>query len=196
MAEGGADASHRSSEAARPTDCYQDNLVQNRSITLYNVMFPIWFLLVFPVAWLVVVPANFVIDSLVLLAGLSWLGIDGKKDVYRRAIVRIVAFGFLSDLAGALLLFATVLSSSVLPTSQLLGDVQRAVSMDPWSHPLGLLIVTAAVAIAGALIYALNLRFALAGTKLAPPTKRRLCVVLAVVTAPWVFYVPSALLYR
>jgi hypothetical protein len=167
-----------------------------RGVTLYNVMFPIWFLLVFPVAWLVVVPINFAIDSAVLLAGLSWLRIADKRGIYRRAILKVVAFGFLSDLVGSLLLLSTIASSSFLSRSDLLDDVQRAVSMNPWSHPLGLLIVTAAVAVAAVLIYTLNRRFAFTGAKVDASAKRRLCVALAIVTAPWVFYFPSALLYR
>jgi hypothetical protein len=167
-----------------------------RGVTLYNVMFPIWFLIAFPVAWLVVLPVNFAVDSAVLLAGLTYLRIDGRRAIYLHSILKVVAFGFLADLAGSLLLFATVLSSSVVTGSRLLDDVQRAVSMNPWSHPLGFLIVTTAVTIAAALIYQLNLRFAFTGAKLDAKARRQLSAALAIVTAPWVFYVPSALLYR
>ena len=167
-----------------------------RSITLYNVLFPIWFILVFPLAWIVVIPANFLIDSAVLVAGLSLLKIDGKRGIYRQTILKVVVVGFLSDLIGSSLLIATLFSSSILPHSQFLSDVQEAVSMNPWGHPLGLLIVTAAVALAGTLIYALNRRFAFRNVKIAAARKHALCLGLAVLTAPWVFYVPSALLYR
>ena len=169
---------------------------RNHGITLYNVLFPIWFLLAFPVTWLIVIPVNFAVDSAVMIAGLSYLRVVGRREVYRRAIIKVVAFGFISDIIGSLLLFATVISSSFLPSSELLNDVQAAVAMNPWSHPLALLIVTAAVGVAGALIYALNFRFAFAGAKLDVRQRRWLCAALAVVTAPWVFYFPSGLLYR
>ena len=37
-----------------------------RETKLYNVMFPVWFLLILPASWIVVIPANFVIDLLAL----------------------------------------------------------------------------------------------------------------------------------
>ena len=38
-----------------------------RDEKLYNVLFPLWFLLLVPISWLIVIPANFVIDPLALL---------------------------------------------------------------------------------------------------------------------------------
>ena len=46
------------------------------SVRCYNVIFPIWFLLLFPVAWLYALPANFIIDSIVLLLALHMLKLD------------------------------------------------------------------------------------------------------------------------
>ena len=34
---------------------------------LYNVLFPVWMLMLFPQMWLMVLPGNFLIDSLVLV---------------------------------------------------------------------------------------------------------------------------------
>ena len=38
-----------------------------RDVKLYNVLFPFWMLLMFPITWAIVLPGNFIIDSLVLL---------------------------------------------------------------------------------------------------------------------------------
>ena len=38
-----------------------------KDVTLYNVLFPLWMLLMFPVMWLIVLPGNFIIDSIVLI---------------------------------------------------------------------------------------------------------------------------------
>ena len=36
--------------------------MKNTDVRLYNVLFPVWLLWFFPVTWIVVLPANFVID--------------------------------------------------------------------------------------------------------------------------------------
>ena len=46
---------------------------RSKSVTLYNVLFPIWMILLFPQMWLIVLPGNFLIDSLVLLASMAFL---------------------------------------------------------------------------------------------------------------------------
>ena len=48
-------------------------------IKLYNVLFPFWILLLFPQVWLIVVPGNFIIDSLVFLVSMLILKITEKK---------------------------------------------------------------------------------------------------------------------
>ncbi len=41
--------------------------MKNKDIKLYNVIFPFWMILLFPSVWFIVLPGNFIIDSLVLL---------------------------------------------------------------------------------------------------------------------------------
>lgn len=68
---------------------------------LYNLIFPIWMLLLFPMSWLFILPANFIIDSLVLLISLYLLKQSTIKIVYKQVILKIWGFGFLPDLIGA-----------------------------------------------------------------------------------------------
>ena len=73
----------------------------NKQMKLYNVLFPFWMLMLMPLLWLVVLPGNFIIDSLVLLAGMALLKIADRKQFYKKHIFKIFAFGMLSDLIGA-----------------------------------------------------------------------------------------------
>lgn len=50
-----------------------------KQIRLYNIILPIWLLIVLPQVWLIVLPANLIIDGLVLLLTLCW--IDRKSVV-------------------------------------------------------------------------------------------------------------------
>ena len=72
---------------------------------LYNVLFPIWLLLLFPITWLIVIPGNFIIDSLVLIISMNILKIDNKKEFYKKKIIKIFIFGMISDIIGTIYLF-------------------------------------------------------------------------------------------
>ena len=47
-----------------------------KKVRLYNVVFPIWLLWIVPVTWLVVLPANFIIDLAIILIALRLLKIE------------------------------------------------------------------------------------------------------------------------
>ncbi|WP_294186413.1 hypothetical protein [uncultured Clostridium sp.] len=59
------------------------------SIKFYNLIFPIWLIWLFPLTWIIILPGNFIIDSLVLLITLKVLNINEKKNVYKKAILKV-----------------------------------------------------------------------------------------------------------
>ena len=63
--------------------------VMKKDVKLYNVLFPFWMLLLFPQMWLIVLPGNFIIDSLVLLISMAVLKISDKKQWYNQHILKI-----------------------------------------------------------------------------------------------------------
>ena len=91
-------------------------LKDKKDYKLYNVLFPLWMLLIFPQTWLVVIPGNFLIDSLVLIISLKILKIASKKAFYKKHILKIFAFGMLADVIGALymLFMVAVLNLGVM----------------------------------------------------------------------------------
>ena len=56
---------------------------KKNDIKLYNVLFPFWMLMLFPQLWLIILPGNFMIDSLVLLISLKLFKICEKKQWYK-----------------------------------------------------------------------------------------------------------------
>ena len=80
-------------------------LKMKKNLTLYNVIFPIWFLIIFPLTWIVILPANFIIDSTIFLITLSLLKIKNKTVIYKKAIIKIWLFGFISDIIGTAFMF-------------------------------------------------------------------------------------------
>ena len=69
-----------------------------RTTKLYNVIFPIWFLLFFPPVILITLVGNYIIDSLVIIAcffvyKLADLEFD-LKTLYKKSILKVWLYGF------------------------------------------------------------------------------------------------------
>ena len=58
-------------------------------VKLYNVLFPVWMLMTLPVIWWIVIPGNFVIDSLVLGIAMKVLKLEDRWEFYRRHIIPV-----------------------------------------------------------------------------------------------------------
>ena len=144
-------------------------------IKLYNVLFPFWMLLLFPQVWLIVVPGNFIIDSLVFLVSMLILKIKEKKHWYKTHIVKIYTFGMISDMIGAayMLLMMTVFEVGKM------GD-------EPYLTVPALIISTV-------LIFVLN--YFVTFRKIDNKLRVQLPLIFAIVTAPYTFLVPSSWLY-
>lgn len=146
-----------------------------KSVKLYNVLFPFWMLMLFPQVWLIVFPGNFIIDSIVFLVSLAVLKIADKKQWYWHHIWKIFLFGMVSDLIGAAyMLFMTIVFE--------IGQMG-----DEWYLTLP------ALCISGALIFVFN--YFITFRKTQAPLRRKFALILAIVTAPYTFLIPSSWLY-
>ena len=146
-----------------------------KSVKLYNVLFPFWMLLLFPQVWLIVLPGNFIIDSIVFLVSLAALKIADKKQWYRHHILKIFLFGMLSDVIGAAYMLFLM---AVFEVGQM-GDE--------------LYLTVPALCISGALIFIFNYFITFRKTESA--LRRKFSLILAIVTAPYTFLIPSSWLY-
>ena len=145
--------------------------MQNKPVRLYNVLFPLWFLMIFPVMWLIVLPGNFLIDSLVLIISLRVLKIGERKSWYKRHILPIFGFGLLADVIGAAFLFLML--------------VLEVYNFDnePW-------LTIPAMLLSAGLIFVFN--YFVTFRKAEKPIRLRLALTFAIVTAPYTFLVPSS----
>ncbi len=146
-----------------------------KDIKIYNVLFPLWMLLMFPVTWLVVLPGNFIIDSLVLIVSMCFFGIDEKKSFYKKSILKIFAIGIFSDVIGSLYMLLMVVLE--------IYDV-----VNEWYITLPGLLISAV------LIFVLNYHITFKKCQ----QKQRLCLslIFAIITAPYTFLVPTRWLYN
>ena len=148
---------------------------KKKDIKLYNVLFPFWMLLLFPQTWLIVLPGNFVIDSLVLIISMFLLKIPDKKQYYKRHILKIYGFGMLSDIVGSAYMLLLVIVFQVGK----MGD-------EPY-------LTIPALIISAVLIFVLNYFVTFKNTDKA--LRLKLSVIFAIVTVPYTFLVPSSWLY-
>lgn len=169
-------------------------------IKLYNLIFPIWFLLLLPMSWLVILPANYIIDSIVLLITLSLIKQDNKKAIYKKTILKVWFFGFLSDFIGFGLLFVVLPIDSALDDSTKLGNwwyekITTGVSYNPFDNIWSFLWVFIAILIAMFFIYWLNMKFSFKRLEVDLSVKRKMAITLAVFTAPYLFMLPTKWFY-
>ena len=147
-----------------------------KDVRLYNVLFPLWMLLLFPVTWIVVIPGNFIIDSIVLIVAMSILHFENKKEFYKTSIVSIFSIGIISDLIGSAYLLIMMMFFE-------LGNMG-----DEWY------LTVPALLIAAVFIYILNyyVSFKACDKK----TRIKLALTFAIATAPYTFLIPSRWLYN
>ncbi len=159
---------------------------------LYNVIFPVWLIFILPPIILLVIPSNFIIDSLVLLIGFKALKIANSLPIYKKTILKVWGWGFLVDILGSMLLLATqFLDFSDFWYEEFL----KPIAWNPFSKPLALIYTLAVVAICGFLIYLGNYRLVFRKADLEQAQKKRLSILLAVLTAPYLFLLPTSLFY-
>ena len=148
---------------------------KKNQIKLYNVMFPFWMIMALPsLLWLIIIPGNFAIDSLVLLIAVFVLKIENKKEMYKKHIWKIFGFGMISDIIGSALMFISVLCG--IGT---MGDE--------------LYLTIPALMIASFFIFLFNYKFTFKDIE--KQLRFKLALTFAIVTAPYTFLVPSSWLY-
>ena len=153
---------------------------------LYNIFFPFWSLFLFPPFFLLSLPVNFLIDSVVFLLAAKALKLQNLKNIYKKSIWKIRGFGFLADIIGAIFLFLSnyVKDRLELPDAFLVG-----VNYNPRGHRVSLLWTIIALIISGFLIFYFNYRWSFSETNLSDRDKRNLALRLAIFTAPYIFLV-------
>ena len=155
---------------------------------LYNVIFPIWMLILFPPVILIALVGNFIIDSIVLLIALKVLSIPLAKN-YKKSILSVWIFGFIADIIGAAILF----TSQILP--QELYDITRAVAWNPFENIYAIIYVIVATIIAGIFIYVFNRNVSFRKLDIEENKKKKISLILAIVTMPYLFFLPTQVAY-
>lgn len=169
--------------------------MKNSDKRLYNVIFPIWLLVLFPsYLWLILIPAYYLIDRIVL----RWsLGDMSDKNLFcRKNTWKICLAGFLGDFVGSIALFfaSQLLSGLGGKRFSFLQMAGEGIMFDPFTNILAVLVVIAAIALSAVCIYKLD-KSILGKTELDPEQIARAALRLVLFTAPYLYLVPSRWFY-
>ena len=156
---------------------------------LYNVIFPVWMLFLFPQIWLIALPTNLLIDCLVVLFTLMVLKHTQKKAVLKQVWWKIWLLGFAADFIGVAVLFPAMFLVSAVPDG--IRDLIEPVMYNCWKAPLAFLWTAAAVALAGVCIYFFDRRAMRSCAQLTDRERHLTALSLAIITAPWMFFIPT-----
>lgn len=169
----------------------------------YNVILPIWLLVIFPFTWIIILPLNFLIDTLVLKLTMKYLKIEKRKEIYKNTIFKTWILGFLADFIGAaLLLIAPFCLSERVSDNSTFGiivDKLSQIMINPFDNIYSIVITIIAVIITAYFIYLFNYKFALKKVftegYLEDKDMRKIALSMAVFTAPYVFFLPAIYWY-
>lgn len=156
-----------------------------KEVRLYNIFFPLWYLVLFwpllvpslPV-FLLLLPINFAMDSLVLVVTTKCLHLEHKARLWGRSILPVWLLGFLCDFLGAALV------------GLLIWLIEGNLSGDSLFFPAATLYALPGVILSGVLIYTLNRFLSFRKSGLEKGQLHKLCLSLAVFTAPYLMMIP------
>lgn len=166
-----------------------------KNIKLFNMIFPIWFLLFFPPFILATLVGNFVIDSLVIIACFFVFKLSSNemklKDFYKKSIFKVWTFGFLADFLGALIIFlSTCLDHLGLPD-----EIVTAICYDPFSSIIAVIVILLAMIVSSVFIFLFNYKNTFKTERYDKIPKFKISLTIAIITIPWTFLVPTKWFY-
>ncbi|ODR50446.1 hypothetical protein BEI59_15660 [Eisenbergiella tayi] len=161
------------------------------------MIFPLWLLWIIPSTWIVILPANFLIDLAVLLITMHCLKISGRKEIIKRSVWKIWVFGFISDFIGTFFMFLVNIIDSFLDyrsplTEWWYNNLTNAVTYNPLSTPAAFLWTILCILISGSCIFLFNYHFCLRKAVPDQILRKKLALSLAIFTAPYLFLVPTS----
>ena len=166
---------------------------RDTNIKIYNLLFPIWMIIFLPTRlWLLVIPANYIIDMIVLY--LSLKDHPERRIVCRNNTIKVWLAGFASDLIGAAFLFGCMMLGGALGDSTI-GNTLEAVSSNPFFNAGTFLVTAIAIAISGAAIFFIDKKI-LTSFGLDPAQAKKSARWMAIITAPYLYLIPTDLFYQ
>lgn len=166
-----------------------------KDVKLYNIIFPVWLIWLIPITWIIVLPANFLIDLTVIVLTLKHLKVLEIKQKAKSTIFKTWIFGFIADFIGTIFMFLSNIISidSTTPFGRWWYDnITNAVAYFPFSSAYSVLWITICVVITAIFIYIFNYKICFKKLEIADYQKKKLALSMAIFTAPYLFFLPTS----
>lgn len=163
--------------------------MKEKNVRLYNLIFPIWMLVYFPHFFLFTLPANFLIDLLVVRLMLRHLSCTNRKAIAKSCIWKVWLSGFAADFIGGFLMFSANLVSQ--SNRWWIEHIANPVMYNPFETIPALLWVICCTFITALMIFLFNIKWALKKADLSNKQKKQLALSLSFCTAPYLFFLPT-----
>ena len=167
-----------------------------KELKLYNLLFPMWVLWIFPPFIIVCGVGNLIIDAAVILIAAKCLKIDRFFKKHKSCIFKAWGLGFAADFIGAgfLMLISELLYflGTNFESLKYLNDYVRwNVDYNPFANIYALLITVLSIAIAGFYIYLFNKKISLKNVDIDERHKKIISLTMAIATSPYLFLIPG-----
>lgn len=157
---------------------------------LYNIILPVWLILAIPSPlWLAVLPGNLLVDCAVLFFTLLALKHAQKGAVVKQLWWKFWLLGFAADAVGVVWMFLGLLG--YIPFGTAWEDTVSHAAHNPFHNPWAFLWMLAGVALSGVCIYFFDRRAMKSCGLLTDREKHITALAMAVVTAPYLFFIPT-----
>lgn len=160
-----------------------------KQVKLYNMIFPIWLIWLIPLTWFVIIPGNFIIDSICILIFFSIVKVDDVTKVYKKVILKTWVLGFVADIIASIPF--VVMAWTVESENPILVKLIDGINMNPTSNIYSFLYTLLCVIFAGVLIYIFNYKIAFRKLDIDKAKKRKAALLMAVFTAPYLYFLPA-----
>lgn len=168
--------------------------MKKREVRLYNMIIPVWllwmFLPLFPWVLPVTLLGNLLIDTAVLFCALLFLKCKDKGRLLKRLWWRVWLRGFAADAIGVAWLLLALILYEAGGRDAFWIPWLVPVMYNPFAHPAAFLWTLAAVVLSGVCIYRFDRKAFQETPGLTPREAHIVALSLAIVTAPWTFFIP------
>ncbi len=168
---------------------------RNKTTRIYNIILPIWLLIWWPsYLWLGLIPANYLIDYLVTRLSMKKMSVEDYKQKAQKHSWKVCLIGFFSDFVGAAFLLAVLYLADIMLPNEAGESISYGLSWKP--NLFSILVILVAILISAVLIYLLNRWMMKKDPELNREQIHRIALNLALFTAPYLYLIPSSLIYR
>lgn len=164
--------------------------MKKNDVTLYNIIMPVWMFVVFiPQLLIVVLPANWLIDFLVLWLSMITLKIEHPAKTAWWVVWLTWIFGFIADAVGMFLMMLPAFWLDIGRESVFYG-ISQAI-YNPFGSISAFLWTTFCVVMTGVLIYVFNRKICVPKELSDEAQIKRVSLCMALFTTPYLFYFPA-----